>query len=159
MKYLPFICLFILDAIYFSTLIPPKNTLQPGQSLRARPDDTQAPSRRETPGCNSLARVTTYDPTEDSYTRNRQSSTGVRLSSGHCAVDPAIIPYGSKIHIEGWGTFTAVDTGTAVKSRKASGGKLPVIDIFCQSKQEAERLCKSRPLIARYAVIVQQGKL
>jgi 3D (Asp-Asp-Asp) domain-containing protein len=98
------------------------------------------------------ARITTYYPGEDSWTSRRQSSTGIRLTSSHCAVDPAVIPYGSRITIAGWGTFVAVDTGTAVKSRKASGGKLPVIDIFCSSKQEAERLCKSRPMVAEYQI-------
>ena len=61
-----------------------------------------------------LARVTVYWPEEgDFYTRNRKSSTGVRLRDGHCAVDPKVIPYGSVVNVPGIGRLIAVDTGGA----------------------------------------------
>jgi 3D (Asp-Asp-Asp) domain-containing protein len=168
MKYLPFVCLFVLDGMYFSTLLPPR-FMQWSASIRGEAQElrgsdlgklgsgnafegTQTHAALRTAAPYNLARVTVYFPGEDSWTSRRQSASGIRLTSGHAAVNPAEISYGSRIIIAGWGTFTAVDTGTAVKSRKASGGKLPVIDIFCSSKQEAERLCKSRPMIASYCV-------
>jgi 3D (Asp-Asp-Asp) domain-containing protein len=92
------------------------------------------------PGPNGrLARVTAYWPREgDYYTRHSIAATGVRLHDGHCAVDPAIIPYGSVVDIAGVGKFLAVDTGSAVVERTAAreGGRnhaersAIVVDLF-----------------------------
>jgi len=83
-------------------------------------------------------RITGYWPGEDEWSSRFQSSTGTRLRAGrHCAVDPDIIPLWSKIKImNGKREWVAVDTGTAVKSKKASGGKLPVIDVFAASEAQ-----------------------
>jgi 3D (Asp-Asp-Asp) domain-containing protein len=83
-------------------------------------------------------RITGYWPGEDEWSSRFQSSTGTRLRAGrHCAVDPDIIPLWSKIRIlNGKREWVAVDTGTAVKSKKASGGKLPVIDVFAASEKQ-----------------------
>ena len=62
-----------------------------------------------------LARVTSYWANEGS----KYASTGRRLRPGHCAVDPKRIPYGSKVVFPD-AVCTAVDTGTAVISRKAA---------------------------------------
>ena len=62
-----------------------------------------------------LARVTSYWAAEGS----KFASTGGRLRPGHCAVDPKRIPYGSKVVFPD-AACTAVDTGTAVISRKAA---------------------------------------
>lgn len=45
------------------------------------------------------------------------------------AVDPTIIPLGSKVYVEGYGTAIAGDTGGAIKGRR--------IDIFMPSKSDA----------------------
>ena len=84
-----------------------------------------------------LARVTSYWASEGS----KYASTGRRLRSGHCAVDPKRIPYGSKIVFPD-AVCTAVDTGTAVISRKAarlcgrtaSQLKAIVVDRFFETK-------------------------
>jgi len=83
-------------------------------------------------------RITGYWPGEDEWSSRFQSSTGTRLRAGrHCAVDPDIIPLWSKIKILNCKReWVAVDTGTAVKSKKASGGKLPVIDVFAASEAQ-----------------------
>jgi 3D (Asp-Asp-Asp) domain-containing protein len=83
-------------------------------------------------------RITGYWPGEDEWSSRYQSSTGTRLRAGrHCAVDPDIIPLGRKIRIVGTNMeWKAVDTGTAVKSKKASGGKLPVVDVFTASEKQ-----------------------
>lgn len=41
------------------------------------------------------------------------------------AVDPSVIPLGSRVYIEGYGVFIAEDTGSAIKSKK--------IDVFLES--------------------------
>ena len=84
------------------------------------------------------ARITAYWLGEDEF--GYKSSTGKRLVSGKsCAVDPRLIPYGTKLVIEGK-TYHAHDTGTAVISRKASGkSRLPVVDLFYASERQARR--------------------
>ena len=95
-----------------------------------------------------LARVTAYWASEgDYYTGKCISSTGVRLHDGHCAVDPAIIPYGSVVEIAGVGKFLAVDTGSAVISRTAAreGGHTSaernaiVVDLFFANRAAGEK--------------------
>jgi 3D (Asp-Asp-Asp) domain-containing protein len=111
--------------------------------------------------CVMNVRATTYHKTEpgaDRETRRGESSTGVRLTEvkpkvvGSIAIDPKVIPYGSLVivttkrgesHL-----FLCVDTGGAVKSRKASKAlakkqklgsdwsKRPVIDIYSAKHYE-----------------------
>ena len=106
-----------------------------------------------------LARVTAYWPEDgDYYTRRRMSSTGLSLRDGHCAVDPRVIPYGSTVKIPGVGEFVAVDTGSAVVSRRAARvvGRTSdernalVVDVYCSSRSKARALVASAP---RFAVI------
>ena len=98
-------------------------------------------------------RITGYWPGEDEWSTRYQSSTGTRLRAGrHCAVDPDIIPLWSKIRIlNGKREWVAVDTGTAVKSKKASRGKLPVVDVFAAS--EAQFKAMRLPKVATVEVI------
>ena len=106
---------------------------------------------------NGLARVTAYWSGEgDYYTRRHISATGIILHQGHCAVDPTVIPYGSVVHIEGLGTYLAVDTGTAVVSRRAarqSGHNKNerhalVVDIYFESRKDGERFAEGGPKFA-----------
>lgn len=95
-----------------------------------------------------LARVTVYWASggkgSDTWTRRHVCSTGARLQAGHCAVDPRRIPYGSRVILPD-GTLVAVDTGSAVRSRKAArlAGRNAnernaiVIDRFFETKQQA----------------------
>jgi 3D (Asp-Asp-Asp) domain-containing protein len=95
-----------------------------------------------------LARVTVYwaggGGGSDRWTRRHICSTGARLRAGHCAVDPRRIPYGSRITLPD-GALLAVDTGSAVVSRKAArrSGRTAlernalVIDRFFETKQQA----------------------
>jgi 3D (Asp-Asp-Asp) domain-containing protein len=101
-----------------------------------------------------LARLTVYwsnGSGTDRWSRRGQSSTGTRLKSGHCAVDPRKIPYGSRVQVfdketkRPFDTMTAVDTGTAVKYKKASGGKCIVIDKYFPNKSDALRYDRAMP--------------
>ena len=119
--------------------------------------------RKNGSAASRLARVTVYWPEEgDFYTRNRKSSTGVRLRDGHCAVDPKVIPYGSVVNVPGIGRLIAVDTGGAVVSRRAARltGRTReqrsaiVIDVFCSTRAQARALIKR---VKHFAVVTWQG--
>ena len=97
-----------------------------------------------------LARVTSYWANEGAS--DKYGSTGARLRAGHCAVDPKRIPYGSKVLFPDR-ACTAVDTGTAVVSRKAarrcgrtaSQLKAIVVDRFFETKREAMAWTNGHP--------------
>ena len=103
-----------------------------------------------------LARITVYWASggkgSDRWTRRHVCSTGARLQAGHCAVDPRRIPYGSKVILPD-GTLVAVDTGSAVRSRKAARllGRTAaeknaiVIDRFFETKQQALAWAQRNP--------------
>lgn len=112
-----------------------------------------------------LARVTVYwargGKGSDRYTRKHQSAVGQRLRTGHCAVDPQKIPYGSKVVLPTGETLAAVDTGTAVKNRKAArkSGKTTqeknalVVDRFFENKKQALAWAKTHPLFMPVRVV------
>ena len=103
-----------------------------------------------------LARVTVYWASggggSDHWTRRHICATGARLRAGHCAVDPRRIPYGSKVTLPD-GTLLAVDTGSAVVSRKAArrSGRTAVernalvIDRFFETKRQALGWARRNP--------------
>ena len=103
-----------------------------------------------------LARVTVYWASggggSDHWTRRHICSTGGRLRAGHCAVDPRRIPYGSRVALPD-ATLLAVDTGSAVRSRKAArrSGRTAmernalVIDRFFETKQQALGWARRNP--------------
>ncbi|MFJ7725768.1 LysM peptidoglycan-binding domain-containing protein [Neobacillus sp. NPDC097160] len=61
------------------------------------------------------------------------TATGVDLIANQdakvIAVDPTVIPLGSKVYVEGYGVATAADTGGAIKGNR--------IDVFIPSEQDA----------------------
>lgn len=63
------------------------------------------------------------------------TATGIDLRSNPnlkvIAVDPSVIPLGSKVWVEGYGTAIAGDTGGAIKGNR--------IDLFVNSKEQAYR--------------------
>ncbi|MGD7046444.1 ubiquitin-like domain-containing protein [Jeotgalibacillus proteolyticus] len=63
------------------------------------------------------------------------TATGIDLKANPgmkvIAVDPSVIPLGSKVYVEGYGYAVAGDTGGAIKGNK--------IDVFIPSKEEAYR--------------------
>jgi hypothetical protein len=100
-----------------------------------------------------LARLTAYWTQEDPWTAKHESSTGIRLHEGHCAVDPKLIPYGSVVQIPGMGSYVAVDTGSAVISRQAALGSgqnaaeraALVVDLFFENRKDAEEFAAHGP--------------
>lgn len=91
------------------------------------------------------ATLTFYNDKEDSYgettARRNEGGNFKAIAGSTIAVDPTIIPYGSKVRIpslseislSGDGIFYAHDTGSAVVNKvasKARGNDYPVIDVF-----------------------------
>ena len=112
-----------------------------------------------------LARVTVYwargGRGADKYSRQHKSATGQRLQQGHCAVDPRRIPYGSKVVLPDGSTLHAVDTGSAVRNRKAArkAGRTTtersaiVIDKFFETKHQALIWANSNPPFVNVKVV------
>src|SRR5213076_1073592 len=112
-----------------------------------------------------LARVTVYwaqgGHGAEQYTRQHKSATGTRLRQGHCAVDPKKIPYGSRVVLPDGTTLAAVDTGTAVRNRKAArrSGRTNyernaiVIDKFFETKRQALTWANSNPPFVNVKVV------
>jgi 3D (Asp-Asp-Asp) domain-containing protein len=65
-----------------------------------------------------------------------KTATMTRVRWGVVAVDPRVIPLGSKIYIENMGWFSAEDTGGKVKGKK--------IDIFYPTRKQALKFGKRR---------------
>lgn len=61
------------------------------------------------------------------------TATGINLKANPnakvIAVDPSVIPLGSKVYVEGYGNATAADTGGAIKGNR--------IDVFIPAEQDA----------------------
>ncbi len=112
-----------------------------------------------------LARVTVYwargGRGSDRYTQQHKSASGLRLRQGHCAVDPRKIPFGSQVVLPDGTTLNAVDTGTAVRNRKAArkAGRTSnernaiVIDKFFETKHRALVWANSNPPFVNVKVI------
>jgi 3D (Asp-Asp-Asp) domain-containing protein len=90
----------------------------------------------------------------DRDSARKRSSTGYTLRQGESiAVDPRIIPYTKEVIIPNVGLVRAVDTGTAVVEKRASSGKLPVIDVFFENRRDALAFASNYPKIVKVAVI------
>jgi 3D (Asp-Asp-Asp) domain-containing protein len=144
------------------TLVPAVQAAVPGASSKSCFSRLAVPSDSDGDSATTqgrLARITAYWPGEDYYTSRHRSATGVRLRDGYCAVDSRIIPYGSVVTIPGVGQYIAVDTGTAVISRKAAkeSGHNPeersalVIDLYFASRRAGELFSRVGPKFAMIA--------
>lgn len=69
------------------------------------------------------------------YTGNNTAS-GVPPRQGVVAVDPRVIPLGTRLYVEGYGFGTALDTGGAIKGNR--------IDVFMESRAQAYRWGKRK---------------
>lgn len=59
----------------------------------------------------------------------RRTYTDIWPAVGTVAVDPSVIPLGSRLYIDGYGHATAMDIGSAIKGNR--------IDLFFDTRQEA----------------------
>ena len=97
-----------------------------------------------------IARVTYYWPGGGGQSGKKTSTGNIARSNKTMAVDPKIIPYGSKITIPKMNkVFVAHDTGSAIKKRTASkklGKNNIVVDVFCENSKEAMCKIKTYPM-------------
>jgi len=77
-----------------------------------------------------IARTLVMKATAYSHTGNK-TYTGVWPQKGSVAVDPKVIPLGSKLYIDSYGFAVAQDVGSAIKGDR--------IDLFMNSQSEALR--------------------
>lgn len=69
-----------------------------------------------------------FESTAYTWTGNRTTS-GTWPSRGTVAVDPKVIPLGTRLHIEGYGEGIAEDAGRAIKGE--------IIDLYMEDRNEA----------------------
>ncbi|WKB36485.1 3D domain-containing protein [Terrilactibacillus sp. S3-3] len=86
-------------------------------------------STRRSPKLHIQKKITV---TSTAYAEMGKTATGYDLrkhpNAKVIAVDPRVIPLGSKVYIPGYGTAIARDTGGAIKGKK--------IDVFYKSKHK-----------------------
>jgi 3D (Asp-Asp-Asp) domain-containing protein len=71
-----------------------------------------------------------YSANDPEQGTSNRTATGEEVREGIIAVDPGIIPLGTKVEIKDMGVFTAEDTGGKIKGNR--------VDIYFNSKEEAE---------------------
>lgn len=75
-----------------------------------------------------FSRVLTMRATAYSYT-GQNTASGIPPRIGVAAVDPAVIPFGTRLYVEGYGHALACDRGSSIKGNR--------IDVFFPSWAEA----------------------
>lgn len=60
--------------------------------------------------------ATAYSPEEPGLDDN--TASGMKATRGVVAVDPRVIPLGTRLHVEGYGNAIAGDTGSAIKGNR-----------------------------------------
>jgi len=106
---------------------------QVSRSAPSKSANTQAKAASSSGGKEFYVNSTAY--TANCNGCSGVTATGINLKANPnakvIAVDPSVIPLGSKVYVEGYGYATAADTGSAINGNK--------IDVFFPSKSQAYR--------------------
>ena len=106
----------------------PKAT--PAKETAKAPVKAQAPSKSQTANVvkTLTMQATGYSTAQPSLGRYTANGTDLLKNPRVIAVDPNVIPLGSRVSIEGYGTYTAADTGGDIKGNR--------IDIHFETVQQ-----------------------
>lgn len=75
--------------------------------------------------------ATAYTMSSEEGTADGITATGTKVHRGVVAVDPQVIPLGTRLWIEGYGEAVALDTGGAIRGKH--------IDLYMDTEEEALR--------------------
>ncbi|WP_017729524.1 G5 and 3D domain-containing protein [Halalkalibacterium ligniniphilum] len=109
-------------------------------AVGTRPAATNVSRSASAASSSSTPSGRTLSVTATAYTANCAgcsgiTATGINLNNNRhakvIAVDPSVIPLGTRVHVEGYGTAIAGDTGGAIRGHK--------IDLHMPTKAEAQR--------------------
>lgn len=131
-----------LQTIKSASISSPAPQKQPVRQIQIASNSTpdlqaSAPERKEQPQVSRghtriltmVATGYTEAPEENFPYAGQPSYIGIPLGRGVVAVDPNVIPMGTKLYVEGYGEAIAADQGGAIKGNR--------IDLFFDSKAEA----------------------
>ncbi|MCM3542050.1 3D domain-containing protein [Priestia megaterium] len=106
---------------------------QQAQAEQAQKEQQPAESSQQASGKSMTVEATAY--TANCAGCSGTTATGVDLKANPnqkvIAVDPSVIPLGSKVYVEGYGEAVAADTGGAIKGNR--------IDVFVPSEGDAQQ--------------------
>ena len=99
------------------------------------------PSRHKFTGAKVMVMsATAYDPSAGLGKRATfHTRNGMRATFGLVAVDPRVIPLGTKLYVEGYGFALAADTGGAIKGNK--------IDLCYNSRAQCFRFGRKKVVV------------
>lgn len=108
---------------------PGLTTVAYGVSLASRSGESSGQAEALSVNGESInySRKLAVESTAYTWTGNK-TATGTWPDKGTIAVDPRVIPLGSKVYVEGYGFATATDTGGAIKGN--------IIDVYFPSYDE-----------------------
>jgi 3D (Asp-Asp-Asp) domain-containing protein/LysM repeat protein len=110
-----------------------QNSSAPKQQAPQQPSKPAQPANPGNTASGKEMTVTATAYTADCNGCSGVTATGIDLRANPglkvIAVDPSVIPLGSKVYVEGYGTAIAGDTGGAIKGNK--------IDVFIPNKSAA----------------------
>jgi 3D (Asp-Asp-Asp) domain-containing protein len=76
-----------------------------------------------------IMQASAYTKSIEEGTHKGITRSGTQVSRGTVAVDPRVIPLGTKLYVENYGHAVALDTGGAIKENR--------IDLYMETKDEA----------------------
>jgi 3D (Asp-Asp-Asp) domain-containing protein len=107
------------------------NNIKEGQALKKSAHTVKAQSKKPKSAKKITVKATAY--TASCGGCSGTTATGINLKANPkekvIAVDPSVIPLGTKVYVEGYGEATAADTGGAIKGNR--------IDVFTPSEKDA----------------------
>lgn len=75
-----------------------------------------------------IMEATAYTKSIEEGTHRGITKSGTQVSRGTVAIDPRVIPLGTKVYVEGYGHAECLDIGGAIKGNK--------IDLYMDSREE-----------------------